>query len=153
MPSTVFLCVSTSLLPPPPPMRGRLARLSRFRIMTFSIQQAKRFYYRPGRVPLRKGPLLRAQGVLMSELLMTPQVRACRYIHYIHYLCIPIQNIIPATLYLYTLYIYMCTVCRLHLAAPPSPPPPPPPTGAAIIFCVSPSPPPKPCRVLQKPRY
>lgn len=24
-----------------------------FRIMTFSIQQAKRFYYRPGRVPLR----------------------------------------------------------------------------------------------------
>jgi len=75
--------VSVSLPPFSPPLkRGRPARLSRFRIMTFSIQQAKRFYYRPGRVPLRKGPLLRAQGVLMSELLMTPRVRACMYIVY-----------------------------------------------------------------------
>jgi len=139
-------------LPPcstPPLMGGRLARLSRFRIMTFSIQQAKRFYYRPGRVPLCKGPLLRAQGVLMSELLMTPRVRACMYIVYttsVLYLYIILYQQLPYTYILYNctlpihiIYLYVYCVCRLHLAAPPSPSPPPPPPGAAIIFCVSPS--------------
>lgn len=146
MPSTVFLCLYP--LHHTPLMGGRLARLSRFRIMTFSIQQAKRFYYRPGRVPLRKGPLLRAQGVLMSELLMTPRVRECMYIVYttcVLYLYIILYQQLPYTYILYNctlpihiIYIlYVYCVCRLHLAAPPSPPPPPPP-GAAIIFCISP---------------
>lgn len=152
MPSTVFLCL---YLPSPPhhQMHGHPARLSRFRIMTFSIQQAKRFYYRPGRVPLRKGPLLRAQGVLMSELLMTPRVRACMYIVYTTcvYLYIILYQQLPYTYILYDciicigtlpihiIYLYVYCVCRLHLAASPSPPPPHRhQQGAAIIFCVSP---------------
>jgi len=88
-----------------------------FRIMTFSIQQAKRFYYRPGSPAARKGPLLRAQGVLMSELLMTPRVRAYIYI----YIYKPKYNIIPAThciynctlcpyLHIHNIYLYVCAV-------------------------------------------
>ncbi|CAH1722471.1 unnamed protein product [Aphis gossypii] len=82
----------------------------------------------------------------MSELLMTPRVRAYIYIN---------LNIISYQLHTaytqsylmslptYTYYIFICVrcVCRLHLAPPPSSPPPPPRLpGAAIIFCVSPSP-------------
>lgn len=122
MPSTVFLCL---YLPSPPhhQMHDRPARLSRFRIMTFSIQQAKRFYYRPGS-PATQRPTAAGTGC-PNVGIINDAPSACMYVYCIHYLRIPIYNTIPAaTLPIHIIYLYVYCVCRLHLAASQSSPPP-----------------------------